>query len=212
MGSDFQLICGTNRVLQTAVDKGRFRDDLLARINLWTFHLPGLAQRIEDIEPNIAYELERYGQRHNTHITFNTEAWKRFLGFAVSPEARWSANFRDLNGAITRMATLAKGGRITRDNAEEEITRLNVLWRDTSPEPGKQTLRDVLGPGRTNQLDRFEKVQLADVLSACRSSRTLSEAGRRLFAVSRTRRRQANDADRLRKYLARYGLDWRNVK
>ena len=35
--SDFQLIAGTNRDLFSAVREGRFREDLLARINLWTF-------------------------------------------------------------------------------------------------------------------------------------------------------------------------------
>ena len=39
--SDFQLICGTNRDLQIEVANGRFREDLLSRINLWTFHMPG---------------------------------------------------------------------------------------------------------------------------------------------------------------------------
>ncbi len=38
--SDFQLIAGTNRDLRSAVAAGRFRDDLLARINLWVFEMP----------------------------------------------------------------------------------------------------------------------------------------------------------------------------
>src|SRR5688572_3846883 len=46
--SDFQLIAGTNRDLTLHVSEGRFRDDLLARINLWTFKLPGLSDRLED--------------------------------------------------------------------------------------------------------------------------------------------------------------------
>ena len=40
--SDFQLIAGTNRDLIDRVSDGRFREDLLARINLWTFCLPAL--------------------------------------------------------------------------------------------------------------------------------------------------------------------------
>ena len=55
--SDFELICGTNRDLEESVNKGSFRSDLLARINLWDFQLPGLADRREDIEPNLEYEL-----------------------------------------------------------------------------------------------------------------------------------------------------------
>ena len=50
--SDFQLICGTNRDLG---DAAKFRPDLLSRINLWRFRLPGLADRREDIEPNLDY-------------------------------------------------------------------------------------------------------------------------------------------------------------
>ena len=54
--SDFQLIVGTNRDLQLEVGRGAFREDLLARINLWTFRLAGLVERHEDIAPNLDYE------------------------------------------------------------------------------------------------------------------------------------------------------------
>lgn len=209
--SDFQLICGTNRDLQVSVGENRFREDLLARINLWTFNLPGLAQRTEDIEPNLKYELDRYDERNNTHVTFNKEAWNRFLGFAVSPEAVWSANFRDLNGAVVRMATLAEGGRITKDNVEEEISRLQVLWRRPVKDKDEFLINEILGPEKAARLDRFDKVQLNEVLAVCRTSKNLSEAGRRLYAVSRTHRRKANDADRLRKYLAKLGLSWNDI-
>ena len=60
--SDFQLIAGTNRDLQVSVGEGRFREDLLARLNLWTYRLPGLAERSEDIEPNLDFELERWSR------------------------------------------------------------------------------------------------------------------------------------------------------
>lgn len=210
-GSDFQLICGTNRNLLTSVHKGRFREDLLARINLWTFELPGLAQRTEDIPPNLDYELDRYGNRHNTRVTFNKEARYRFLSFATSPEAAWNANFRDLNGAVTRMATLAQGGRINRQNVEEEIVRLKALWQGPDLGDDNRFINQILGSERSDQLDRFDHAQLADVIKVCQTSKTLSEAGRRLFAVSRTRRRKTNDADRLRKYLAKFDLSWKDI-
>ena len=86
--SEFQLIAGTNRDLQTAVAQGRFRDDLLARLNLWTYRLPGLAERMEDIEPNLDFELERWSRDQHQRVAFNREARTRFLAFATSPEAR----------------------------------------------------------------------------------------------------------------------------
>jgi transcriptional regulatory protein RtcR len=55
-------------------------------------------------------------------------------------------------------------------------------------------------------VDLFDRVQLEAVLDVCRHSSSLSEAGRRLFAVSRSKKKAPNDADRLRKYLARFGL------
>jgi transcriptional regulatory protein RtcR len=54
-------------------------------------------------------------------------------------------------------------------------------------------------------------MQLIEVIRVCRASATISEAGRTLFQVSRTRRAAVNDADRLRKYLARFSLDWERV-
>jgi len=55
------------------------------------------------------------------------------------------------------------------------------------------------------------QLQLAAVLQVCRQARTLSDAGRQLFQASRTQRTVVNDADRLRKYLARFGLDWEQL-
>ncbi|MEO1267517.1 MAG: RNA repair transcriptional activator RtcR [Myxococcota bacterium] len=211
--SDFQLIAGTNRDLGARVREGDFREDLLARINLWTFRLPGLRERLEDIEPNLLYELDQYARKIGERVTFNKEARNTFLNFATSPDATWNGNFRDLNAAITRMATLAPGGRINVDTVQEELDRLKRSWH--APEDageGEKMLERLIGADQMEQLDRFDRVQLADVVMVCRRCSTLSEAGRILFAVSRTRKKTVNDADRLRKYLDRFELQWRDIK
>ena len=202
--SDFQLIAGTNRDLRAQVAAGKFRDDLLARINLWTFTLPSLAERREDIAANLDFELERYAKTHRRQVRMNKEAREAFLKFAKGPEAKWSANFRDLNAAVTRMATLAPKGRITVECVESEMGRLRESWRDCSQ-------FSVLGsqfPISLEALDPFDRVQLEYVIQTCRESKTLSDAGRKLFSVSRVKRSKINDADRLKKYLKRFGLDW----
>lgn len=210
--SDFQLIAGTNRDLQSAVQSGRFREDLLARINLWTFHLPPLRERPEDIEPNIAFELESLGGKFNRKLAFNREAYDAFTAFARSDRGLWPGNFRDLNASITRMCTLAEGGRITLALVQREIERLEHLWfrKDTS---GMETTGSSgLMPAEAwNELDLFDRMQLTSVVGICRDCRSLSEAGRKLFSSSRARKSRVNDADRLRKYLLRYGLTWEQV-
>ncbi|MDB6153142.1 MAG: Fis family transcriptional regulator [Chthoniobacteraceae bacterium] len=209
VASDFQLIAGTNCDLASAVGAGDFREDLLARINLWTFPLPGLAQRREDIEPNLDHELEGAAKRMGRRISMAKDVRTGFLTFARSAEAKWNANFRDLNAAVTRMSTLAPGGRITRAVLDAELTRLRAAWR-SAPAAGsdESLLMEVLGADGAAKLDLFDRAQLACVIRVSRASTTLSEAGRQLFAVTRGNRKVTNDADRLRKYLARFGLAW----
>ena len=209
--SDFQLICGTNRDLHHAVREGRFREDLLARIHLWTFVLPGLRDRREDIEPNLQYELDGWAERTGERVTFNKEARARFLNFALSSEALWKGNFRDLNAAVARMATLANGGRITVEVVEEEIERLQYSWGGDALASAAPALATILTAEQLAAVDVFDRLQLEQVIAICRRCRSLSEAGRTLFNRSRAQRSSTNDADRLRKYLARFELNWDSI-
>lgn len=208
--SDFQLIAGTNRELVGEVAAGRFRDDLFARLNLWTFSLPGLAARREDIAPNLDYELERFAEREGARVTFNKEARDRYLGFAESAAAKWQGNFRDLAASVTRMATLSATGRIDSEAVGLEIARLRATWSG-EPSPG-DGLEALLDPDRLAATDPFDRVQLAFVVQVCRDAASLSDAGRSLFAASRAQRKSTNDADRLRKYLARFDLEWSEIR
>ncbi|WP_242392673.1 RNA repair transcriptional activator RtcR [Anaeromyxobacter oryzisoli] len=207
--SDFQLLAGTNRDLRRDVERGRFREDLLARIDLWAFRLPGLRDRPEDLAPNLDYELDRWAHQTGEAVSFSREAKERFLAFATGSGALWTRNFRDFNAAIRRMSTLASGGRITRELVDEEVERLRDAWRRDGA-TGSDLVDEVLGR-RAAELDPFDRVQLEEVIRVCRGARSLSDAGRTLFAVSRTRKSSSNDADRLRKFLARHGLAWNDV-
>ncbi|QPN89796.1 RNA repair transcriptional activator RtcR [Proteus vulgaris] len=199
--SDFQLIAGTHRDMDKQIAKGLFREDLYARINMWSFSLPGLVDRKEDIEPNIDYELHHFATLYQKVIRFNSDAKSHYIRFATSEQALWRGNFRELSASITRMATLAENGRITLALVEEEISRLKQSWGITS----SSLLKDL-------DIDLFDLSQLNTVIKTCQQSSTLSEAGRKLFAVSRQNKKQPNDADRLRKYLAKFGLSWERIQ
>lgn len=218
VSSDFQLIAGTNRDLGQEVAAGRFREDLLARIHIWTWRLPGLAQRREDIEPNLDHELERLSGQLGRRVHFNLQARGLYLDFALSAAASWRGNFRDLIASMTRLGTLAPDGRITEELVREELARLRADWRReaaVAPQPlGAESisedaalLAELLGEEAAAAIDPFDQVQLTFAVRCCRRHASLAAAGRELFAASRQRRRVTNDADRLRKYLLRHGIE-----
>ncbi len=210
--SDFLLLCGTNRDLGARVARGEFREDLYARINLWTFRLPSLHERPEDISPNLDFELREASRVLGVNVTMSREARARFLDFAT--RHTWPGNFRDFNASVVRMATLAPGGRITQEAVDGELARLHELSGSPTAALGEEDalLVRVLGADRAAQLDRFDRVQLRDVLAVCRDAASLSAAGRELFSCSRREKTSVNDADRVRKYLARFGLALADVK
>ncbi len=217
VSSDFQLIAGTNRDLRESVAQGQFREDLYARINLWAYTLPGLAQRPEDLEPNVDHLLVRAGAELGGALRFTAEAKARYLRFAQSPDAMWSGNFRDLSASVTRLATLADGGRITTALVDAEVQRLQWMWA-RAPHPAGASgmsrasdLSVLLDKTLLDTLDHFDRMQLEAVITVCRASRSLSDAGRKLFDKSRQQRSVVNDADRLRKYLQRFELTWEAV-
>lgn len=144
-------------------------------------------------------------------LTFNKEARELYLKFAMAPDAMWRANFRDLSASVTRMATLAPLGRINEEAVRDEIDRLMILWRAGDASDREAILLDVLGPDRQSQIDMFDRAQLAAVLEVCRNSKSISAAGRKLFAVSRLQKTSGNDADRLRKYLMRFDLNFEDI-
>jgi transcriptional regulatory protein RtcR len=212
VASNFQLIAGTNKDLRAEVAAGRFREDLFARINLWTYTLPSLAQRREDIEPNIDHQLALASQDLGKQMRFTTEARADYLRFAQSSEALWSGNFRDLSASITRLATLGEHARIGAALVAGEIARLRWQWEGDAL-PGHEatvSLTDVMGSA-ADALDYFDRLQLQAVIAVCGKNTSMSDAGRELFNVSRTQRSVVNDADRLRKYLLKFDLTWDKV-
>ena len=206
--SDFRLISGTNRDLRHDVRAGRFREDLYARINIWNYPLPALAERREDIEPNIAHQLALASQELGRTTRFNKEAHAAYLRFALSPQASWRGNFRDLAASIMRLATLAPRGRITTELVQAETARLRWLWQDDAA-PAASVIPAGVNP---DDLDLFDRLQLENVITVCRQHQSLAAAGRALYNVSRGTRTSANDSDRLRKYLQRFGLAWADIR
>lgn len=200
LGSEAEVTARFHLVASAGAPLNRLglRPDLVARLSQWVFPLPPLRERRGDIWPLLLDALEACERRTGRKTGVNADAMARHLRFAE--HAPWPGNLRDLQASAERLSVLAERGRVTDAMVEEEIATLTAQW--AGPGSDLQGLVDPLS------LDEFDRVQLEAVIRACRESASLSAAGRRLFAVSRSEKTSANDADRLRKYLARFGLDW----
>lgn len=112
----------------------------------------------------------------------------------------------DLSTSVTRMATLAPHGRITTDVVDDQVRRL------CDDGAFDAIIEELLGGDAASRLDRYDAAQLAIVLRTCRERATASGAGRVLFANSRLERKSSNDAGRLVKCLARFGLKFEDTR
>ena len=140
--SDFLLVCGTNRSLREMVAQGKFRLDLLERINLWHFNLPGFAERMNtDLKNNCEKVLaQNFYDSYKRQVNFAPDVLDEFIRelrlldqeFASSMGSpyNWPGNFREFNAIIYRMATLADQNLITNDIVQHELDRVRRLRRE----------------------------------------------------------------------------------
>jgi DNA-binding NtrC family response regulator len=104
---DARVIAATNADLAAEVEAGRFRRDLLFRLNTVEIHLPSLRERREDIPLLAAHFLERIAGRYRKPIRgFEPAAMEQLL---VHP---WPGNVRELEHAVERAVLMATGDTI----------------------------------------------------------------------------------------------------
>jgi transcriptional regulator with PAS, ATPase and Fis domain len=118
-----RIIVASNWDLQEAADKGRFRPDLYYRLNVMSFHLPPLRERVEDIGPLARGMAAR----------FNTKFRKEL--FDISPQAlaaletfQWPGNIRQLENAVQQAVLVSSGHELLLDHLPQPV-------RDYSPPP-----------------------------------------------------------------------------
>jgi DNA-binding NtrC family response regulator len=102
--ADVRLISATNADLGAEVSAGRFRQDLLFRLNTIQIHLPALRERRDDIDLLAQHFLKQHVERYRKAITgFDEESAGAMRGYA------WPGNVRELNHAIERAVLMAQG-------------------------------------------------------------------------------------------------------
>ena len=104
---DVRILSATNAELSAEVAAGRFRQDLLFRLNTIEIHLPPLRERREDLPPLASYFLRQHANRYRKRISgFEAGALRALT------EHSWPGNVRELDHAIERAVLMAQGGEI----------------------------------------------------------------------------------------------------
>jgi len=104
---DSRVVSATNANLQLEVAEGRFREDLLFRLNTIEIHLPALRDRREDIVPLAMHFLRRHASRYRKTLAgFDAAAMQVLLGHA------WPGNIRELDHAVERAVLMAQGEQV----------------------------------------------------------------------------------------------------
>ena len=118
--ANVRLIAATNADLRERVEQGRFRQDLLFRINTIEIHVPPLRERKADVAPLAGAALAAVGRRYGRVLRdFEPEAMQALQRYA------WPGNVRELRSVIERAALLARNEVIS--VADLRLAPLNAL-------------------------------------------------------------------------------------
>src|SRR6516225_6205152 len=163
---EVRVVCATNRVLESEIENGTFRQDLFYRINVVNLAMPPLRERRSDIAGLVTYFLDYYNRKYNCRA-------KELSGelMAVLQKYHWPGNIRELENLIKRYVILGSeevisGDLVTRqqDYFNPEINldgpiSLKKLTRQATRELERKVILKVL------QAHHWNRKQAARALS-----------------------------------------------
>ena len=156
---DVNLIAATNRDLESAVEEGRFREDLYFRINVIHVEMPPLRARGGDVLLLAQHFVDRYAAQAGKRVTgLSPDAAERLLAYV------WPGNVRELENCIERAIALTRHETIGLDDLPEKIRgfqRSHVLVAGDDPSE--------LAP-----LEEVERRYVLRVMEAVGGSKTLA--------------------------------------
>jgi formate hydrogenlyase transcriptional activator len=109
---DVRVLVATNRDLKSAVDAGKFRQDLFYRLNVFPIHVPSLRERPEDIRLLVEYFIDRYAKKAGKNFSNITNKT-----FQLLQAYEWPGNIRELQNVIERAVILCDGETFSVDEA-----------------------------------------------------------------------------------------------
>jgi two-component system, NtrC family, response regulator len=136
---DVRIVSATNQPLTELVAHGRFREDLLYRLNLITVQLPALAERRGDIPLLADHYLSIFAKRDGRPLSISPDSM-RWL-----ESQSWPGNIRQMRQVIERAVLVSAGPRLELDDflALSELERREDAEGDRLPAAGAMTLDEI---------------------------------------------------------------------
>ena len=187
---EVRIVCATNRVLETEIENGTFRQDLFYRINVVNLRLPALRERRADIEDLANYFLEYYNRKYNCRArNLSSEL------VSILQKYHWPGNIRELENLIKRYVILGNEDVITTDLVSREQEYFNPEINLDGPISLKKLTRQAV-----RELERkvILKVLQANHWNRKQAARALSISYRALLYKIRDAGLPANGAARRR--------------
>jgi DNA-binding NtrC family response regulator len=166
--TDVRIITATNASLQDEVARQHFREDLYYRINVVSFTIPPLRDRLSDIEPLANHFTHKFNQIHHREIKGISKS-----ALQVCLQYPWPGNIRELENVIERAVILSPGEFIVPESLPADIRESHPA---TSTDAVKHLTLEEL-------MDRAEKRVILETLESFSWNRQLSA---RTLGISRT--------------------------
>ena len=178
---DVRVVAATNVDLELAVAEGRFRRDLLYRLNVYPIRIPPLRERMEDLEPLALHLLAQYVAAHGKNVAGFTD---RALSALRSHE--WPGNVRELENLVERGVILAPQGGLI--DVHMLFPQLHLQPNTTVNAAGTLERPATSDPAQTAALyDTLARSGLSlDGLEDALISEAVQRAGGNLAAAART--------------------------
>ncbi|TSA24499.1 sigma-54-dependent Fis family transcriptional regulator [bacterium] len=153
LNSDARIISATNKDLLQEVASGRFREDLLYRLNVITLHLPALRERKEDIPVLVGHFLKKHARMKGSKRV-DEKALELLMKYD------WPGNVRELENVIERAAILSRDEVIHMDDLALPIGTRSLIEPLAQAEPGTPRL------GSAVAMVEIEKAHIDGVLKS----------------------------------------------
>ena len=135
---DVRVLSATNATLHDDVAEGKFRQDLLFRLNTVEIHVPPLRERPDDIAPLAEYFLKQHSERYRADVSGFTPP-----AFDALRQHRWPGNVRELDHVVERAVLMSSGNMVTAFDLALQSTpdaRLNARFDEMSLEEVERLL------------------------------------------------------------------------